>query len=158
MCIQGLKLCCGKGRYGKTCEACPGGADSPCNGHGVCDGEGTRGGKGKCKCDLGYKGKSCTSCKKGFYKAQPAPDGGAPECKQCDVACAACIGASPAECSEVRVSCLRLGEVCRPRSHGLFFFCIFFSLATPLFANLTPSPPFAVPDGLPARRVNVRGH
>jgi hypothetical protein len=123
VCIQGLKLCCGEGRYGKTCEACPGSAASPCNGHGVCDGEGTRGGKGKCKCDLGYKGKSCTSCKKGFYKAQPAPDSGAPECKQCDVACAACTGASPTKCSEVGVTG---DEPCRPHSHNDFFFLLHF--------------------------------
>jgi hypothetical protein len=43
------------------------GTDAICSGHGTCDGDGWRGGTGKCKCDYGWGGKQCDACKKGFF-------------------------------------------------------------------------------------------
>lgn len=59
ICVGETKACCKKGHFGKTCKTCPGGAKKPCNKNGTCDGDGTRRGAGKCKCNEGFKGKSC---------------------------------------------------------------------------------------------------
>jgi len=43
LCEEEAKVCCPKGHYGKKCSLCPAMADAvPCNGHGSCDGDGTR--------------------------------------------------------------------------------------------------------------------
>ena len=56
--LQGQCLCAGLGWYGVDCaQACPGGASSPCNGHGTCDDGGT--GAGTCRCNPGYAGADC---------------------------------------------------------------------------------------------------
>lgn len=44
-----------------------GGSDRPCHGHGNCDGDGTRGGDGKCSCDHGYEGEFCLDCISGYF-------------------------------------------------------------------------------------------
>ena len=48
---------CAPGRYGANCDACPGGATNPCNGHGICD-QGIFG-SGVCACAPGYAGFAC---------------------------------------------------------------------------------------------------
>ena len=48
---------CAPGRWGSSCTACPGGASTPCNGHGTCS-QGLTG-DGSCTCDAGYAGSSC---------------------------------------------------------------------------------------------------
>ncbi len=48
-------------------QACVGGSDRPCHGNGMCDGDGTRGGNGKCGCAHGYKGEFCLDCIDGFF-------------------------------------------------------------------------------------------
>lgn len=48
-------------------EACVGGSERPCHGNGMCDGDGTRGGNGKCTCDHGYKGELCLDCVDGHF-------------------------------------------------------------------------------------------
>eukprot|EP00730_Choanoeca_flexa_P000402 TRINITY_DN10185_c0_g1_i3.p1 TRINITY_DN10185_c0_g1~~TRINITY_DN10185_c0_g1_i3.p1 ORF type:complete len:371 (+),score=24.22 TRINITY_DN10185_c0_g1_i3:30-1115(+) len=92
-CVDQLKVCCAKGYYGKNCKACPGGADHPCNGAGDCQGSGRRDGSGKCKCNIGYKGKSCNKCKAGFYK-----DTETKACLSCDPACSNCTGPAATDC------------------------------------------------------------
>lgn len=46
---------------------CVGGSDRPCHGNGMCDGDGTRGGNGKCTCGHGYNGEFCLDCIDGFF-------------------------------------------------------------------------------------------
>lgn len=48
-------------------EACVGGSDRPCHGNGMCDGDGTRGGNGKCSCQHGYTGEFCLDCIDGHF-------------------------------------------------------------------------------------------
>ena len=49
---------CARGYHGAACAAeCPGGGQSPCGGHGECDGG--RNGTGRCACDAGYAGAAC---------------------------------------------------------------------------------------------------
>lgn len=92
ICVKQAKVCCAAGTFGKSCKACPGGAKSPCSVHGTCDGAGTRGGKGKCKCHSGYTGKSCSKCKKTHFRM----GGGETDetsCVQCNAACSGgCTG------------------------------------------------------------------
>ncbi|XP_055882105.1 stabilin-2-like isoform X2 [Biomphalaria glabrata] len=53
-------LQCCDGYYGASCDACPGGPETPCNGHGVCSDGST--GDGHCSCDIGYVGQNCGQC------------------------------------------------------------------------------------------------
>ncbi|KAK2489047.1 hypothetical protein MC885_021321 [Smutsia gigantea] len=63
--------CC-PGHYGSECRACPGGASSPCSGHGVCvDG---MSGSGQCRCLSGFAGSACELC---------APGAFGPHCQAC---------------------------------------------------------------------------
>ncbi|BFZ10685.1 hypothetical protein BsWGS_13724 [Bradybaena similaris] len=52
--------CCA-GYYGPHCDECPGSAENPCSGNGICD-EGEKG-SGRCKCNRGFSGELCESCK-----------------------------------------------------------------------------------------------
>lgn len=88
VCIEQAQLCCAKGKFGKACKACPGGAKTPCNGHGECKGSGTREGTGKCKCNSGYSGKKCTKCKKDHFR-QGSGDSDKFTCEKCAAGCAA---------------------------------------------------------------------
>ncbi|KAL3851812.1 hypothetical protein ACJMK2_015517 [Sinanodonta woodiana] len=54
-----IQHCC-PGRWGKYCDECPGGADTPCNNHGVCNE--TIYGDGKCTCFGDFSGYACERC------------------------------------------------------------------------------------------------
>ncbi|XP_076967946.1 stabilin-2 isoform X2 [Tamandua tetradactyla] len=57
--VTQLPRCC-KGYFGRDCQACPGGADSPCNNQGIClDGYAAA---GECKCNAGFNGTACELC------------------------------------------------------------------------------------------------
>ncbi|XP_062339471.1 stabilin-2 [Osmerus eperlanus] len=64
--------CCA-GYYGRDCLPCPGGAKSPCEGHGKCD-DGHLG-SGNCTCDTGFQGTACERCLDGHF---------GPQCKACN--------------------------------------------------------------------------
>ncbi|XP_028673278.2 stabilin-2 [Erpetoichthys calabaricus] len=64
--------CCSN-YFGKDCQACPGGPESPCSNHGVCD-DGQMG-TGECKCQPEYHGTACELCQPGRY---------GPECRVCN--------------------------------------------------------------------------
>ena len=48
-------------------SACVGGSETPCHRNGMCDGDGTRGGDGKCSCNQGYEGEVCLDCIEGYF-------------------------------------------------------------------------------------------
>ncbi|XP_031414613.1 stabilin-2 [Clupea harengus] len=66
------RQCC-HGYYGRDCQACPGGAETPCENHGKCD-EGSLG-NGTCTCDKGFTGDACELCEEGHF---------GPDCKACN--------------------------------------------------------------------------
>uniref|UniRef100_A0A8D2NCU3 Stabilin 2 n=1 Tax=Zonotrichia albicollis TaxID=44394 RepID=A0A8D2NCU3_ZONAL len=63
MAIRVAKCC--KGYFGPDCQACPGGPETPCNGHGSCDDGYT--GTGECRCSGGFNGTACELCLPGRY-------------------------------------------------------------------------------------------
>ncbi|XP_054992410.1 stabilin-1 isoform X1 [Sorex araneus] len=66
------KPSCCPGHYGSECRACPGGANSPCNDHGMClDG---MSGSGQCRCHSGFAGTACELCAPGYF---------GPNCQAC---------------------------------------------------------------------------
>ncbi|XP_045349022.1 stabilin-1 isoform X1 [Leopardus geoffroyi] len=66
------KPSCCPGHYGSECRACPGGASSPCGGHGVCmDG---MSGSGQCQCHSRFTGTACELCASGAF---------GPQCQAC---------------------------------------------------------------------------
>lgn len=98
-CVDTIKVCCPKGTFGPDCNGnidlkkfcletvpkwllseaiclivfikdCVGGSQRPCHGNGMCDGDGTRGGNGKCTCHHGYKGELCLDCIDGFFSGE----------------------------------------------------------------------------------------
>lgn len=98
LCITKAKLCCQSGKYGKKCTKCPGydaKTQSVCSGHGVCHGQGIRGGTGKCTCNTGWVGKECSKCKKGYFKTR---DDSGMICQKCNEACLTCDGPSADDC------------------------------------------------------------
>ncbi|XP_069486024.1 stabilin-2 [Ambystoma mexicanum] len=70
--VMWLPKCC-RGYFGKDCQACPGGSESPCNNHGICD-DGLAG-NGECQCQAGFNGTACELCLPGKY---------GPDCQTCD--------------------------------------------------------------------------
>ncbi|MCB9506942.1 MAG: hypothetical protein H6698_04420 [Myxococcales bacterium] len=68
---------CEPGRFGASCEECPGGAATPCNGNGRCD-EGPYG-TGECSCTGSSAGLACESCLSDSWGADctPCPNCGA---------------------------------------------------------------------------------
>jgi len=82
LCNNVAKCCCPTGKFGKTCEECPGAPTKPCFGRGTCNGDGTRGGTGKCDCDSEYTGELCDECAEGYYDAY-----GNATCKSCHETC-----------------------------------------------------------------------
>ncbi len=59
---------CDDGLFGETCAStCPGGATTPCNGHGTCD-DG-RAGSGACMCSADFVGAACDDCAPGYWGA-----------------------------------------------------------------------------------------
>ncbi|XP_077430047.1 stabilin-1 [Vanacampus margaritifer] len=61
-----VQKCC-KNHYGRDCQVCPGGVESPCGSHGECV-DGLLG-TGKCNCPAGFQGDACEMCTPGFYGA-----------------------------------------------------------------------------------------
>lgn len=101
LCIERIKVCCPSNTYGPTCKECPGGKDRPCKGNGKCDGEGTRAGKGKCKCDSGYKGDLCDDCTDKYFEAQKNDTH--TTCSACHESCkSTCWEAGPKGCDECK--------------------------------------------------------
>uniref|UniRef100_A0A803VDB2 Stabilin 2 n=1 Tax=Ficedula albicollis TaxID=59894 RepID=A0A803VDB2_FICAL len=75
-----IAKCC-KGYFGPDCQACPGGPETPCSGHGSCEDGYT--GTGECRCHSGFNGTACELCVPGRYGSSCRPC----ECKnngQCD--------------------------------------------------------------------------
>ncbi|XP_058597564.1 stabilin-2 isoform X1 [Neofelis nebulosa] len=72
-CVMVVRLprCC-KGYFGRDCQACPGGADAPCNNRGVCLDQYS--GIGECKCHTGFNGTACELCLPGRF---------GPDCQPC---------------------------------------------------------------------------
>ncbi|KAK5978652.1 Latent transforming growth factor beta binding protein 4 [Trichostrongylus colubriformis] len=103
LCESRLELCCPEGHYGKNCAKCPGLDKSGlvCYGHGKCDGEGSRTGSGKCKCDDGYAGNVCRQCAPDFFEKSKTNK--SVECEKCDLACSGgCTGSGPEKCVRCR--------------------------------------------------------
>lgn len=100
-CIDKLKVCCPNGTYGSDCKECSGGKDTPCNGHGKCEGDGTREGTGKCSCDSGYEGDLCDECEELYFEEQD--ENSEPKCTACHESCAdSCSGGSPKDCEKCK--------------------------------------------------------
>ncbi|RLW00187.1 hypothetical protein DV515_00009195 [Chloebia gouldiae] len=74
-----IAKCC-KGYFGPDCQACPGGPETPCNGHGSCNDGYT--GTGECRCNSGFNGTSCELCLPGRYgfTCRPLPPVCSPSC------------------------------------------------------------------------------
>ncbi|XP_032444719.1 cysteine-rich with EGF-like domain protein 2 [Xiphophorus hellerii] len=99
-CIDTIKVCCPKGTFGPDCNACLGGSERPCHGNGVCDGDGTRGGNGKCSCDHAYKGEFCLDCVDGYFNQ--VRNYTFSLCTECDTSCKTCTGATNQDCDECK--------------------------------------------------------
>lgn len=100
LCINRLKKCCADGAFGPNCQKCP----SDCNGHGVCDGSGTRSGTGNCICSTGYTGDKCENCDEDYYDVFSKVDHDeSSTCLPCHKACkGGCNGPSATNCTECR--------------------------------------------------------
>uniref|UniRef100_A0A8C7NTQ0 Stabilin 1 n=1 Tax=Oncorhynchus mykiss TaxID=8022 RepID=A0A8C7NTQ0_ONCMY len=62
---QAWVISCCKNHYGRDCQVCSGGLESPCGDHGDCD-DG-RLGSGRCRCHDGFKGIACELCELKHY-------------------------------------------------------------------------------------------
>ena len=71
---------CAAGYWGADCLACPGGAVTPCTGHGTCSSGKT--GTGLCACTTGFGGTACGQCAAGYYGSTclACPGGAATPC------------------------------------------------------------------------------
>ena len=99
LCISKLKECCIEGAFGPTCQKCP----SDCNGHGSCDGSGTRSGTGECVCQASYSGKDCEDCADDHYRINTHGDNSVKQftCLPCHKACkGGCNGPGAANCTD----------------------------------------------------------
>ncbi|XP_045166487.2 cysteine-rich with EGF-like domain protein 2 isoform X2 [Mercenaria mercenaria] len=100
-CINKIKVCCPDNTYGPKCNECTGGKNRPCKGNGKCDGEGTREGTGKCKCDSGYHGDLCDECTDGYFEENKNDTH--TQCTACHVSCkSTCWEAGPKGCDECK--------------------------------------------------------
>ncbi|MFH4973913.1 hypothetical protein AB6A40_000622 [Gnathostoma spinigerum] len=103
LCVHRLSVCCPVGRYGPMCTACPGAgtANTVCSSRGVCDGDGTRSGTGKCKCEQGYAGSICSVCDANYYDAGTSNN--SPNCKACHPSCSGgCTSGTAFACESCR--------------------------------------------------------
>ncbi|KAF4800298.1 stabilin 2 [Turdus rufiventris] len=77
--VMHIAKCC-KGYFGPDCQACPGGPETPCHGHGSCDDGYT--GTGECRCHGGFNGTACELCLPGRYgfSCRPVPPACSPSC------------------------------------------------------------------------------
>ncbi|XP_051028895.1 stabilin-2 [Acomys russatus] len=64
--------CC-KGYFMPSCQACPGGPDTPCNNRGICRDYYSI--TGQCQCHIGFNGTACELCWPGRF---------GPDCQPCD--------------------------------------------------------------------------
>lgn len=100
-CIDNVKACCPNNTYGPNCKECTGGTEKPCKGNGVCDGDGTREGSGKCRCHHGYQGVLCDECLEGYY--QDSKNDTHTVCKVCHISCKnSCTEGGPTGCDECK--------------------------------------------------------
>uniref|UniRef100_A0A3Q2QDR9 Cysteine-rich with EGF-like domains 2 n=1 Tax=Fundulus heteroclitus TaxID=8078 RepID=A0A3Q2QDR9_FUNHE len=99
-CIDTIKVCCPKGTFGPDCNSCIGGSERPCHGNGACDGDGTRGGSGKCSCDPSYKGELCLDCVDGYFSE--VRNDTFSLCAECHASCKTCTGATNEDCGECK--------------------------------------------------------
>ncbi|XP_034019397.1 cysteine-rich with EGF-like domain protein 2 isoform X2 [Thalassophryne amazonica] len=99
-CIETIKVCCPKGTFGPDCNDCVGDSERPCHGNGQCDGDGTRGGDGKCSCNHGYKGELCLDCIDGYFNE--VRNDTFSLCTECHVSCKTCNGATNQDCDECK--------------------------------------------------------
>ncbi|XP_066580476.1 cysteine-rich with EGF-like domain protein 2 isoform X2 [Amia ocellicauda] len=99
-CIDTIEVCCPKGTFGPDCNACVGGSERPCHGSGVCNGDGTRKGTGRCSCNRGYQGEFCLDCAAGFFSEERNDTFSL--CTECHVSCKTCTGATNQECEECK--------------------------------------------------------
>jgi len=107
LCVDSLKRCCLKNRWGPDCQVCPGGTESPCSGKGTCRGEGDRESKkaGTCNCDKGYNGSLCEGCAEKFVRVGDT-------CEECSSLCKSqnCTAPGPRGCVECRLGYEMLEE------------------------------------------------
>ncbi|XP_042561693.1 cysteine-rich with EGF-like domain protein 2 isoform X2 [Clupea harengus] len=99
-CIETIKVCCPNGTFGPDCNDCVGGSERPCHGNGVCNGEGTRGGDGKCSCNHGYKGEFCLDCIDGYFNEQRNDTFSL--CTVCPTSCKTCTGPTNKDCDDCK--------------------------------------------------------
>lgn len=65
LCVkEKMILGCCKGYFGKDCQECPGGPETPCGGHGSCSDK--INGTGQCTCHAQFQGSNCDSCIQGW--------------------------------------------------------------------------------------------
>ncbi|CDW52964.1 DUF3456 and EGF CA domain containing protein [Trichuris trichiura] len=91
LCIDQMKVCCPRNRFGPECTFCPGDTSRPCFGNGDCHGSGTRFGTGKCICHAGYQGKLCRKCAHNYYVVHE---------NKTHVSCTPCHGACKGGCQK----------------------------------------------------------
>lgn len=99
-CIETIKVCCPSGTFGPDCNGCVGGSEKPCHGNGLCDGEGTRGGNGKCSCNRGYKGEFCLECADGYFNEERNDTYSL--CTECHTSCKTCTGPTNKDCDDCK--------------------------------------------------------
>lgn len=95
-----MNACCPPGHFGSQCSPCPGQEnENICSGRGQCDGDGTKQGLGKCKCNTGFAGNNCAECDKNYFSSDSKNE----SCLPCDSSCASsCSGAGPKACHVCR--------------------------------------------------------
>lgn len=96
ICVDQTKFCCPKDHFGPECRQCPQLNGQVCSGNGNCDGEGTRDGSGKCKCNKAFAGEFCSSCSNGFY--EKTKNQTSIECAECYWSCLTCSGPEQSSC------------------------------------------------------------
>ncbi|XP_046554022.1 protein disulfide isomerase Creld2-like isoform X1 [Haliotis rubra] len=109
LCIDNIKACCPENTFGPECKPCPGDPNRPCSGTGYCDGEGTRGGSGDCRCHSGYLGDMCNECADGYFEQHKNDTHTV--CRSCHISCkGTCWEEGPKGCDECKVGWLHTEE------------------------------------------------